>query len=612
MLRLHSLRAKFLWLTLPVMLVLAAIIILALARQRSNELRQLHSAELQQFSLSDARLLSLPLWNLDLVSAQLVLEQSLRGGQVSCARLTAVLGQDRPLEAGDCDAASDIEWTEAEVPGPPGEAPVGRLHLGAAERIAGWNLVRELEPQLWMLGALVAALIACVMLAFRWLIIHPLRRAEHSVRAYRERRQYLPVSHSAQDELGAFIREFNIGLERQQAAERDLNAQLLLHSTLNALLPLPLVVVDPRLQIAERNAAFIHAFGPRASSPGQSLVHSLHCPELAGLMSPSHEGAAEEIEISQGEHRRAFIVHSARLPAECGGGWLLVFQDISSRIESNRRLATAFQETQRALGELQHAQDSLLRSEKLAALGQVVAGIAHEVNTPVGSSLTVASALGEKVVEFRRLLAEGQLRRSTLNGFVDHVDEGCQLMLKGLHRAAAQIARFKQVAADQTSSQRREFDLQETVDEVLSVLRPGLRRSAIRVELDIPPGIVMDSYPGPLGGVVTNLFTNAVAHAFEGREQGLLRIEGERRDDGWIELLVIDDGIGIPDEHQSRIFDPFFTTKLGRGGTGLGLNLVYTTVTTVLGGRIAVSSGAGKGTCFSIVMPQVAPQPGSD
>nr|WP_225444461.1 ATP-binding protein [Pseudomarimonas arenosa] len=609
--RINSLRAKFLWLTLPVMLLLAAVIIGALARQRSNELSQLHAAELQQYLLSDARLLSLPLWNLDLASAEVVLEQSLRGGRIECAQLTHVLGRDRPLQAGDC-AGADLEWVEVDVAGPPGETPVGRLHLAVAERLGTWSLLREMEPQLWMLGGLLIALIACVMLAFRWLIITPLRRAEHSVRAYRERRQYLPVTHAAHDELGAFIREFNAGLERQQTAERDLNAQLLLHSTLNALLPLPLVVVDPQQQIAERNSAFIQTFGPRASSPGQRLIESLSCPALASLMAPSHEGAAEEIEITQGERCRAFIVHSARLPAECGGGWLLVFQDISSRIENNRRLAAAYQDTQRALDELQHAQDSLLRAEKLAALGQVVAGIAHEVNTPVGSSLTVASALSDKLIDFRQALHEGGLRRSTLDRFVAEVDEGCQLMLKGLQRAAAQIARFKQVAADQTSSQRREFDLQETIEEVISVLRPSLRRTSIQIELAIPADIVMDSYPGPLGGVVTNLFTNAVNHAFEDRSHGLLRIEGGRSAEDSIELRFIDDGNGIPEQHQSRIFDPFFTTKLGRGGTGLGLNLVYTTVTTVLGGTIAVSSELGKGSCFTITIPRVAPLPSSD
>ena len=598
MLRMRSLRAKFLWLTLPVMLLLAALVIVALARQRAVELYQLRSAELRQSLLSDARLLALPLWNLDIRSASVVLEQSLRGGRVHCARLTQVLGRAQPL-------------VETPVDGPPGEAAVGVLQFAAPREMAGWDLLRELEPQLWMLGSLLLALVACVMLAFRWLIIAPLRSAENSVRAYRERRQFLPVAHAAQDELGDFIREFNSGLQRQQSAERDLNAQLLLHSTLNALLPLPLVVVDPQGMIAERNPVFIQTFGARASSPGQVLIESLGCAELGALTSVDHEGSTEEIKIRQADLVREFLVHSARLPAQCGGGWLLVFQDVSSRNESNRRLAKSYEETQRALSELQHAQESLLRAEKLAALGQVVAGIAHEVNTPVGSSLTVASALAEKLGDFRGALKSG-LRRSTLDRFVAEVDEACQLMLTGLQRAAGQIARFKQVAADQTSSQRREFDLRETVEEVLSVLRPGIRRTAIRLQVCIPSGIVMDSYPGPLGGVITNLFTNAINHAFAETNEGELVLQGARRDDDWIELTVSDDGLGIAEEHKARIFDPFFTTKLGRGGTGLGLNLVYTTITTVLGGHIAVESELGQGTRFTIAIPRVAPQPSTE
>ena len=611
MLRMRSLRAKFLWLTLPVMLVLAALVIVALARQRAVEINQLRAAELRELLLSDARLLALPLWNLDLRSAGVVLEQSLRGGRIQCVRLTQVLGQARPLQAGNCALESDLEWMETAVAGPPGESAVGLLQFAAPREVAGWDLLRELEPQLWMLGSLLTALVACVMLAFRWLIIKPLRRVEHSIRAYRERRQFLPVAHAAHDELGDFIREFNSGLQRQQSAERDLNAQLLLHSTLNALLPLPLVVVDPRGLIAERNPVFIQTFGGRASSPGQVLIDTLDCTALASLMSTDHEGSTEEIEISQAERVREFIVHSARLPAECGGGWLFVFQDVSSRNESNRRLAQAYSETQSALSELQHAQESLLRAEKLAALGQVVAGIAHEVNTPVGSSLTVASALREKLAEFRRALSRG-LRRSTLEQFVAEVDEACQLMLTGLQRAAGQISRFKQVAADQTSSQRREFDLREMVDEVLSVLRPGIRRTAIRLQVVIPSGIVMDSYPGPLGGVITNLFTNAVNHAFAESNQGELVVIGRQRDDDWIELCVSDDGAGIAAEHISRIFDPFFTTKLGQGGTGLGLNMVYTTITTILGGQIAVDSELGQGTRFTITIPRVAPQPSTE
>jgi len=169
------------------------------------------------------------------------------------------------------------------------------------------------------------------------------------------------------------------------------------------------------------------------------------------------------------------------------------------------------------------------------------------------------------------------------------------------------VSSFKQVAVDQTSLNRRSFDLQSTVSEILLTLGPTIRKSNHQVECDIAPDIVMDSYPGPLGQILTNLINNALLHAFEGMERGTVQVSASLTADGAVRLLVSDNGAGIPQAHLARVFDPFFTTKLGQGGSGLGLNIVYNLVTKSLGGTVHVASNPGQGATFSMVLPRNAP-----
>jgi signal transduction histidine kinase len=163
------------------------------------------------------------------------------------------------------------------------------------------------------------------------------------------------------------------------------------------------------------------------------------------------------------------------------------------------------------------------------------------------------------------------------------------------------------VAVDQTSDQRRRFDLREVVGEVLTTLSPTIRKTPFRVTMEIPEGIVLDSYPGPFGQVVTNFVTNSLVHAFDGRPAGRILLRAAVQEDGLLAMSVADDGLGIPEEHLRHIFDPFFTTRLGKGGSGLGLHIVYNIVTRVLGGRISVDSRLGMGTTFMLTMPLCAP-----
>ncbi len=275
--------------------------------------------------------------------------------------------------------------------------------------------------------------------------------------------------------------------------------------------------------------------------------------------------------------------------------------------EIERAVAERTRELQGALETLRRAQDKLLRSEKMAALGGMVAAIAHEINTPLGNSLTVASTLEQKILEFAEVLAGTELRRSVLRGFSEKFLAGSHLLIANLSRAADLIGSFKCVAVDQTSERRRTFDLATTIGEIVTMLRPSYKNSGHRVEMEIAAGIAMDGYPGALGQVVTNLVANAVVHAFDGRQDGTIRIEARLEDDETVELTVADDGAGIAAETLPRIFDPFFSTKLGAGGSGLGLHIVYVTVVRVLGGDISVDSRPEAGTRFTLRLPRTAP-----
>jgi PAS domain S-box-containing protein len=269
--------------------------------------------------------------------------------------------------------------------------------------------------------------------------------------------------------------------------------------------------------------------------------------------------------------------------------------------QSNRELV-------HAMAFLQKAQDELVQSEKLASLGSLVAGVAHELNTPLGNALVTTSALHERLQATQQAVATGQLKKSTLDAFMRHAQEGVTLTQRSLARAVDLIASFKKVAVDQASERRRTFDLEQMLHEVVDTLRPNIRQAHISLSLDLQPGLALDSFPGPLGQVVINLVMNAVTHAFEGRDSGTITVttqslEGQRS----VRIQVTDDGVGIAPQHVTQVFDPFFTTRMGQGGSGLGLSISRRIVTKILGGQLTVHSSVGKGSTFEIVLPLIAP-----
>jgi signal transduction histidine kinase len=283
-----------------------------------------------------------------------------------------------------------------------------------------------------------------------------------------------------------------------------------------------------------------------------------------------------------------------------------------ARRTAERDLRDSKEHAENALADLRDTQKSLIEAEKLAALGGLVAGVAHEVNNPVGISLTVASSLARRSDAFSAELAEGQIRRSRLDEFVSGTREAAKQLVANLERAGELIQAFKQVAVDRSHESRRQFDLRESTDQIISSLRPGLRRAQIELRIDIPEGIVLDSYPGAYGQVLTNLVLNAAAHGFADRTGGVIRVEGRRAGPLQAEIVFADDGIGMSEEVQRRAFEPFFTTRRNQGGTGLGLHIVYNIVTRRLGGRITLNSAPNRGTTFRLTLALVAPRQEAD
>jgi signal transduction histidine kinase len=260
-----------------------------------------------------------------------------------------------------------------------------------------------------------------------------------------------------------------------------------------------------------------------------------------------------------------------------------------------------------ALVELNAAQQNLIDAERLAALGELVAGVAHEVNNPIGISLTVASTLARRAEKFETdLKADGQLRRSQLEEFVRSSRDASEQLVANLQRAGELIQSFKQVAVDRSHTERRQFMLKEATDQIIASLTPVLKRAPVELKVDVPEGLAIDGYPGPYGQILTNLFLNATNHAFPDGRSGTISISARSRGADDVEIIFADDGAGMTPEVQRQAFDPFFTTRRNEGGTGLGLHIVYNLVTQQLGGRMMLESREGQGTTFRIIMPRTA------
>lgn len=270
--------------------------------------------------------------------------------------------------------------------------------------------------------------------------------------------------------------------------------------------------------------------------------------------------------------------------------------------ERTEALEESKDKAEQTLQRLESTIKELVRTEKMAALGQLVAGVAHEVNTPLGVALTANSVVIEESVLLQQKLANGTIRRQELDDYLQKLTQAGRLLEHNLQRAAQLVANFKQVSVDRTADNQRQFNLALYLDELLESLSLMWRSRQIILRVNCPDDLVMDSYPGTIGQIITNLTQNAIVHGFKDRTSGEISLSCTSKQNR-VEIIFADNGAGISSDNLERIFDPFFTTNRHQGGTGLGLHIVYNLITQKLGGSITVSSTPGLGTRFTLLLP---------
>lgn len=274
-------------------------------------------------------------------------------------------------------------------------------------------------------------------------------------------------------------------------------------------------------------------------------------------------------------------------------------QDLENRVWE---FEAANAELQQAMARLQETQDHLIQQEKLASLGSLVAGIAHEINTPIGTGVTAVSYIEQETHAVIKLFQENALRKSDLEKYLATAQDAAKIVMLNLRRASELISSFKKVAVDRSSDERQYFNLSSYIGAVLLSLRPQLKKANHNIIVNCDEYLSLDSYPGDFSHIITNLIMNSLTHAYPNGEQGTLTLSICHKEDQ-LTLIYSDDGKGIPTKHLSKIFEPFFTTKRGQGGTGLGLHIVYNIVTQNLKGDIKCSSQTSNGTSFTIRIP---------
>lgn len=406
---------------------------------------------------------------------------------------------------------------------------------------------------------------------------------------------------------GGFIRTFTDVTERRKQ-ERAI-------SDILEAIPLPIIVsstIDSTIYYVNTHAQEDYGLCVGAPVGGNAIELYVDPEDRRRLVERvRRDRVVDDFEVEWhtiGTRERRWVLLSAHAFTYQGRDAMLVTAaDITERRRMSADLHAAKERAEQALADLQATQKSLVEAEKMASLGGLVAGVAHEINTPVGITVTTATHLQEKTVELRRVFESGKVRRSDFETYLATATQAADLILGSSTRAANLIQSFKQVAVDQTSEERRRFDLKTYVEEVLLSLGPRLKRTPHRVTTDIPAGIQVDSYPGPLSQVLTNFVMNSLVHAWpdDGGTAGRMTVTA-RQEGAQVVLVYADDGCGIPPDHLGKVFEPFFTTRRGSGGSGLGLNIVFNIVRQTLKGTVDVDSKPGAGTTFTVRFPAEA------
>lgn len=280
-------------------------------------------------------------------------------------------------------------------------------------------------------------------------------------------------------------------------------------------------------------------------------------------------------------------------------------EELNAELEDNQeKLRSLNTDLERSLIDLKETQEQLIISEKLTALGELVAGVAHEINTPLGVGVTLASHMTQLQRDLKKKFSQDTLHRSDLEEFLDNAEEELELLNVNLERAGSLVASFKQVAVDQSSQELRKFKIYDTIQDVLKSLYPKLKKTPYQLNFSCPEDLEVSSYPGAISQIITNFVMNSLIHGFSEQSQGNIQIKVEQVDEK-IVLLYEDDGQGIPAAYLTKVFNPFFSTNKHGGSTGLGLHIVHNLVTQTLNGHISLHSKENQGCQFKITFENI-------
>ncbi|MBC3936090.1 ATP-binding protein [Undibacterium rugosum] len=600
-----------------------------------------------------AKAMEVPIWNVDKEVGRQFVNGVMHNPEVVSIAITDEAGSDFVKQKKDMSSgAALITDTRPVILD---SKIIGKVEISLTTANVKHDLLEDIAKQLLGLGAQVLFSFALIWFLFDRRIVRPIRILQQETARLASGQMDQALAWTRQDEIGNLAqgldkmrlnlgeliagREHQNALLQQELAER-LRVEQILRETEEKFIaifqasPVAMTVFrkNPSYRMADVNDAWVRQFGwSHETILGQvsmqeylwrnmddfhHVVSRLERDgEIHGYEAWCRSGIAGRLLLCELSGRLVRIAEETML--------ILVQEDITEKrqneqairnmnatlekrvSERTHELEEANSELTVVLEDLQRAQQELLRTEKMAALGSLVAGVAHELNTPIGTSVTVASTLQQQTTEIYQQFQQG-LRKSVLEEYLSNARLGTDLLLRNLSKASELVASFKQVAVDRTSANRRQFALDEMMDELIVTLGPMIRKTPHEVTADIPAKMLLDSYPGALGQVMTNLINNAFIHAFDPEVRGRVCIEAHDKDHAFIEITVTDNGKGIAPANIGRIFDPFFTTRLGQGGSGLGLNIVYNLVKDVLGGDIRVSSTVGEGTRFSMSIPKTA------
>ena len=625
----------------------------AVTSRYERELRLRIQDPMSQYADMLSKAMEIPIWNVDKDVAQTFVQAVMRNPDVTAVTVTdetgAVFVHSGKAHRPDSSMASETRPILLE------QKVIGKVTVELTKEHIDRDLLDDILKMVAGLIAQVFFSFLLVLFVFDRRIVRPIQALQRATRLLAEGKLNNPLKWRRSDEIGNLAQDLdamrlNLGkllsereqqndLLQQELRERRRIEQELRDTEMKFIAifqasPVAMQVLrkDGSYVIVDANDAWLRQF------------HFTHVRELSGA--GIHEKLwrnPEDFEKIVHLLERDDEIHSYEAWCRCGDGektllcemsgrlirignepmLLLVQEDITEKrqheldirnmnvtlekrvFERTHELEETNTELTVVLENLQRAQQELLRTEKMAALGSLVAGVAHELNTPIGPCVTVASTLQQQTDDVLRQYAQG-IKRSALEEYLHHARTGNDLLLRNLSKASELVISFKQVAVDRTSANRRLFAIDEMTDELITTLGPMIRKTKHQVVAELPKKFMMDSYPGALGQVLTNLINNAFIHAFDAETRGTITISGHVLNPDLIELLVTDNGKGIPAANLGRIFDPFFTTRLGQGGSGLGLNIVYNLVRDVLSGNIAVESQPGHGCCFRITLPRIA------